>query len=539
MNRAIFTTLLVVCAALSARSAELAFTANGEAEYDDNVFREENHTNDDVLFRLRPGVRIYEDHGDDLNFSAAYEAPVEFSVDNSSEFDEVDHVGYGYFNYHVNNQVEVFGSDNYGYLRSTLRWEGIDTDALALSRGTPVFNDQRDRVKTNDGTIGTTYRFSPRTVGRIAGSSSFFDSSRQDRARVWSAGGTADMQYKLTLKHQVGAGAGYTYQNFGDRTDIPGSATDTYRVFGSWRWLISETLSFDLTAGPAYLETKQQDAAQFRNSPTFPYTLLAAQQISPEFGFLRKDGSVFSGPIGPGSLLVASFDNPPNSTPGPVSTNCGSVAGFPVAVGCRGNVIIDSSTDPSTVNGIVASSTAVRNINAQGKKDSEVTGFVDAVLTQRWTPNLATALRYSRQQGDASGLGGTVIADSVSLSNTWDFWERWQLGFRGDWVRRTSAFDIAQTYDIVNGQIIPGGGIALAGRSGTAANSTHKVDIDTDSWGVAARITHQLFKTTSIYGQVRYDEQNSRRNTLGGASDFENFLATVGVRHVFEPIPLW
>jgi len=86
-------------------------------------------------------------------------------------------------------------------------------------------------------------------------------------------------------------------------------------VFGSWRWLISDTLSFDLTAGPAYLETKQDDAAQFRNSPTFPFTLLSAQQISPEFGFLGKDGSVFSGPIGQGSLLVASFDNPPNSSP--------------------------------------------------------------------------------------------------------------------------------------------------------------------------------------------------------------------------------
>ena len=35
----------------------------------------------------------------------------------------------------------------------------------------------------------------------------------------------------------------------------------------------------------------------------------------------------------------------------------------------------------------------------------------------------------------------TVIADSASLSNTWDFAERWQIAVRGDWVNRTSVVD--------------------------------------------------------------------------------------------------
>src|SRR5215468_8855568 len=343
MKRAIFTTLLVVCAGLPAWAANLEFSGNGEVEYDDNVFRETTHTNDDVLFRLRPGVRIYEDHGDDLNFSATYEAPAEFAARNNSDIQDVDHLGYGYFNYHVNDRSEIFASNNYGYLRSTLRAQGVDKDALEFSRTLPQFTDHRDRVKTDNGTIGTTYRFSPRTVGRVAGSSTFFDSSRADRARVWSAGGTADMDYKLTLRHQVGGGAGYTYQNFGDRIDISGSETNTYRVFGSWRWLISDTLSFDLTAGPAYLDTKQDDASQFRTAPTFPFTVLAAQEINPEFGFHHQDGSTFSGAIGSGSLLVAGYDNPPNATPGAFSTNCGTIKGIPVVVGCRPNIILDST----------------------------------------------------------------------------------------------------------------------------------------------------------------------------------------------------
>jgi hypothetical protein len=524
MKRAILTTLLVVCPALPVLAANLEFSAGGEAEYDDNVFRSESHKEDDVLFRLRPGLRVYEDHGDDLNFSAGYQAPVEFSVHNTDELNDVDHVGDGNFAYHPNQRLDFFGNESYGYLRSTLRQPDVNTPAQDLNPGTLEFTDQRDRVKTNDAALGVTYHFSPRTVGRVVANSSFFDSTRQDRARVWSASGTADAQYKLTLKHQLGAGAGYTHQDFGDRLDIPGSQSNIYRVFGSWRWAISQTLTLDLSVGPAYLQTDQDNAERGRVESTFPFSVLPAATVS---GFRDKNGAAFSGPIGAGSLLVSSQDR------------CGFVGAEAVSSLCSADIIIDSNTDAATVSAVKASTLPITNRNPSGESDREFTGFVDLTVSQRWSPTLATALRYSRSQGDASGLGGTAIMDSVALSNTWDFAERWQLAFRGDYVRRESAFDIAQTYDIVTGQTIPGGTILGAARTGTAFNSTRNVEIDTDSYGVAGRITHQLFKTTSIYVQARYSKQDSRSNSLGADSDFENFLATFGVHHVFEPIPLW
>jgi predicted porin len=483
MKRAIFTTLFVVCAALPALSAELEFSGAGEVEYDDNVFREAHDKDDDGLFRLRPSVRVYEDRGDDLNFSAGYTAPVEFSVNQGSEFTEVDHIGDGRFTYHVNERLELFANEHYGYIRSTTRQQDVE------------FNDQRDRVKVNAATLGTVYHFSPRTTGRVAASSSFFDSSRDDRARVWSVGGTADLQRKLTLKHQLGAGAGYSFQDFSDRDDIPGSQTDTYRIFGTWRWTISQTLTFDLNAGPAYLETDQDTASNARRASRIPFAVRSSD----------------------GALFVAAI------------SNCGTIDNQQVASACAFSIPAAASD--------VAEQIDIINVNPQGQSDSEVTGFVDATLSQRWSPTLATALRYSRQQGDASGLGGTVVVDAVSLSNTWDFAERWQLALRGDWVRRESAFDLARTFDVVVGGPSPGGPIAT--RTGQSFNSKQNVQIDTDRWGVAARITHQLFKNTSLYGQVRYDEQDSRGDSLGSGSDFENFLATFGVRHVFEPIPLW
>jgi hypothetical protein len=520
--RALFTLWAAVCTAVPALAAELEFSAGGEAEYDDNVFRSEEDKDDDILLRLRPGVRLYEDRGDDLNFSAAYQAPIEFSVDNSDELDDVDHIGIGRFNYHVDDQIEFFGNERYGYLRSTLRnLREVDdtTDFLDI-------NDERDRVTVNDASLGGLYKFSPRTVARAIVNTSFFDSTREDRARVWSVGGTGDVNYSLTMKHQVGAGLAYNYQDFDEREDIPGSQTNTYRVYGSWRWLIDPTLSFDLQAGPAYLETEQDDADRFRTVPLVPFSVLPNATVPA--GFLDSTGTPQPASNVPaGSLLL------------PQAQNCPLIDGSRVSAGCAGNVVLNAATDGALIANVLNGTVNVTNIDAQGEGDETITGFVQAVLTKQWLPNFHSAVSYSREQGDASGLGGTVIVDAVSLSNTWDFHERWSVALRGDYVRRESAFDLAQTFDQVVNSPVPGGTVLVATRTGTAFNSTRDVDIDTDRYGAALRITHMMFRSTSLYGQVRYDRQESNGNSLGSGSDFENILATFGVRHVFEPISLW
>jgi len=538
MRRAIFVTLWLVCAGVPAFAADLELSAGGEVEYDNNVFRSDTDKENDILFRLRPGVRVFEDRGDDLNFSLGYELPVEFSVDNTEELDDVDHSLGGQFGYHANDRVEIFGNDQFGYLRSTLRGSGVDTDALSDTQNFPAFTDERDQVKINDAALGTSYRFSPRLVGRLVGSTDFFDSTRSDRARVYSVGGMADASYTLTAKHQLGVGGGYTFQDFDDREDtsgseIPGSQTNSYRLFGTWRWLIDQTLSLEVQVGPAYLETQQNDADPVRLVVRVPFNQLPAATVT---GFFDENGNALPAntPISPGSLLVPSLLTQPGQGP-----NCGTVDGVPVVSGCNFNVVLDAVDDQSIISSILNDTVAVTNLNPSGDSDQNFNLFANVVLTKHWSPTLASALRYTRQQDSASGLGGTAILDAVSLSNTWDFWDRWQLALRGDWTRRESAFNLEQTYDQVTGQVYPGGTVVFAARNGTAFNSTQDTGIDTQRWGVAARITHQLFRSTSLYVQVRYDEQVSGSDTLGNSSDFENILATFGVRHTFEPIKLW
>jgi predicted porin len=77
----------------------------------------------------------------------------------------------------------------------------------------------------------------------------------------------------------------------------------------------------------------------------------------------------------------------------------------------------------------------------------------------------------------------------------------------------------------------------LTGDSFTASPSSNRVE--TMRWGVAGRITHRLWRNTSLYGQFAYNEQDSKSNTLGGFSDFDGYLASLGIRHEFEPLKVW
>jgi hypothetical protein len=155
----------VVCPALPVLAADLEFSRAAKVEYDDNVFRSVEDKQDDVLFRLPARCARLRGSRRRPELSAGYEAPVEFSVDYGDELDDVDHIGTGSFQYHANDSVEVFGSEQYGYLRSTLPPAGREHAGAGARPGTLEFNDQRDRVKTNDASLGSNYHFSPRTSG--------------------------------------------------------------------------------------------------------------------------------------------------------------------------------------------------------------------------------------------------------------------------------------------------------------------------------------------------------------------------------------
>lgn len=161
---------------------------------------------------------------------------------------------------------------------------------------------------------------------------------------------------------------------------------------------------------------------------------------------------------------------------------------------------------------------------------------------RRWTENLRTGLRYSRSQGAASGVGGTVIRDTVTASLDWDLSERWSLLLRGDWTQRESVTDANRFHLLVTpetGGQQPGDPTAarFTGVQFVTSDSTNR--IDTVRWAALGRVSRRVFRNTRVYGQATYNKQNSQSNTLGGGSDFDGWIATLGLVHLFEPIKLW
>jgi hypothetical protein len=528
-------------------AADLTFGIEGSAEYDSNVFRTSRDEDDDYLFRIRPSAKLHEDRGQDLSYSLQYALPVEFAVQDS-DLNDVDQQLVGRATYHINDRFIVFGSDSFRYLRNELLTNFEGTDAAFDA---PLVNDQRDRITLNEAALGTTYQFTPRLIGTLRAEHSYYDPSRDDRATTNDITGTGSMQYALTPQHKLGGGFQASWLNFDETQDIVASTAQSYSVFGSWDWAIDEKTGIALTAGPALIRNEQDDPDQIEFRQLVPSRRIGAFTAP---GGLRDSsgGAILQGtPFPNGALLVGSIDTcalalDPNGTPVPVLSSGES---------CPLNIVLDPTPGAddqliAAIENANATRVALTNLNPDGEESTDVTVFATATLRRDWTPTLRSALTYRRDQGTASGLGGTVVADSVSLSNVYDIAEKWQFALRGDWVLRQSVDQASRVIVQAEPLTSPLGGEAFgAPIAGVATDPldtgvlftqrAQETSIDTMRWGLAGRITHFLTRNTSGYLQLTYNQQTSESDSLGDPSDFDNYLVTLGVQHVFEPIKLW
>ncbi len=524
------------------RAGDLTFALSGSAEYDNNAFRSSQDEKQDVLFRLRPWAKLHDDRGQDLRYSLLYAVPVEFAVENS-ELNDVDQDLLGDFSYHVDDRLQIFGSNSFRYLRSELRTniEGTGPAGDGL-----LINEERDRITLNDAILGTSYQFTPRLEGAVQLEHNYFDPSRDDRAQNWQLQGVTDLKYTLTPKHRIGGGLVVAHQAFDDTQDIVASTSQIYQVFGSWSYTINEITEFSVSAGPSVIRVEQDDPEATEVRGIVPFQQVGS--FNAPGGFLDRDGNpVAAGtPFPNGSLLVGSFSTCEQLSDGTAVLNSGQ--------SCPLNVVLDATpgVDDDLIAQIQSQANAVTlvNLDPNGDNSTDLTVFAEAVLTRHWTPNLHSALRYAREQGTASGLGGTVVGDSLSLSNTWDMTEKWQFSLRSDWSLRKSVTQATRVLVVAEQTTSPLGGAAfgvdLAGVA-TAVGDTgillsqrsDETNIDTMRWGLAGRATHFFTRNTSGYVQLTYNQQTSASDSLGDPSDFDNFLASIGVQHVFEPIKLW
>lgn len=493
--------------------ADLVFEFQGSGEYDSNVFRRPSNPEDDFLFRLRPGVRLEEKHGEDLNYSLRYLAPIELSVDNSKELDNVDQYGNLKLSYKPSGRAEFYGDDVFRYQHGTLL-----SFATLDSGGVPSIGTSRDRVTTNVASAGVRYQLSESLEADMSMRHQLFESRRADRQDNWMFSLNPNFFYRLNPRHRVGLGVQYSHQDFDASDFAVASQVDSVNAYAQWSWAISSTMGLSVRVGPAYLHS-EQDPAPARFVAPIPFQ-----------SALYDPGTGQAVP----AVVVYELSSCPTAPSGAQyipAEGCGTVFANPP---------ITQTANPGDYAAVVGQ-TPISLVSAGNVDDTDdtVDVFAQIELIQNWTPQLTSRFGYERSQGAASGLGGTVIRDSVTASLDWRFRQRWDFSASGAWVNRESLADVNEFFALAGPAGLPSGLAAAAYTGIQEVLATSRQRVETEMWSVSARMSHRLFRKTHVFAQATYTDQDSKAGTLGSGSDFEDWLGIVGVRHEFEPIGLW
>ena len=500
--------LVLLALPMAAPAADLVFEFQGQGNYDSNVFRRSSDVKDDFLFRLRPGVRLEERHGHDLNYSLRYLAPIELSVDNSDRLDSVDHYGDANFSYKPSGRLEFYGSDAFRYQHGTL------LSFATLETGTDnvpsVDVDSRARVTTNTATAGVRYQLTRNLEADFSIQHQLFETTQESRQDNWMLNLNPNFLYRVHPRLRVGMGVAYSHQNFDSSNIAVGSEVNIVNAYAQASWAITPTSSLQVQAGPTYIHIHEDDAPTGKVLKT------------PVVGIV--DGVAFVN-----SLDACPFLDPAD----PDDTTYIPASGCSVDL----NALIPVQEGTPEYAALFTEEVDLQNQGDIDESDDTVDVFAQVVLTSNWTPDLSSTLAYRRKQGTASGLGGTVISDSVSGAVNWNFRQRWGFTGSASWVNRESVADVPEFFRLAGPSGIIGGAAGYTGEQLVLATSSQRVEVE--MWNVSARLSNQIFRKTRVFGQVTYTDQDAKSNSIGGQSNFEDWLVFVGVRHEFEPIGLW
>jgi hypothetical protein len=528
MARTIAVMLATTLLPTIASGAELGFSFAAAVEYDSNVYRVPDNSDrskkDDAIFRFTPRTTLTSDEGD-FTYRLMYSVPFEQGVDSNKDISDFDQIGRVELGYRLGDATQFTAGNVTRYSRSTTRPLQEDVDSGGLS---PNLNSERSRILRSETEFSATHNFAPRLSGNVRAAYALFDTEQRDRSDTHTLSGSAGLNYVVNPKHTAGGGIATTWQHFDDLPGLPGSDSYFYNVFASWVYRFDETTTITLTAGPTLIQTDQdKPLSAVAGVPLVPYEILEKSGGDPSVigvsGIvncpLNSDGT---------NRVIANFDKK--------NARCGSFNSLGVLDSSNPAQLADFNFVTQTLTDV-----AFPGDTRPGKNDDlSVNGFGLARITKRWAPNLLSEASYRRQQSTASGIGGSTILDSVVFLTDWKINDVWDAGVRFDWTKRKSVAKLNQTVGVVVpttlASFLPNTIAALQGDLQVVkTNNT----VDTERWGVGARISRKFGRHLEASLRLRYNKQSSKSRSRGSASDFDNYLAILGVRYTFAPIEVW
>ncbi len=535
--------LILVGLAAAAEAADVDLSMTTTVGYDDNVFRTDGHEDDDVTFRFGPTVR-FRDITDKLSYNVSYN-PVYEKFVTYDEADYLSHFAHGALDYQLSDRTLFNFSDDFRVVQSLNQGPLVaNEDATGNDINfVPQTEIQRDDVYLNTARASMLHNFTAHTQGEFVISHEFFDSDRNNTSTNNALSGFANMMHALSASDRVGLGGGTTWQRFDAVQGQPQSDTYIFQIAASWIHNFGQDTELSLRAGPAVIYTDQQ-GGRTGFGEQYPHQVVSAMKtIGQAYAAIGQtvptnvqdlDGNplLSTDVIGAGSVLI------------PEDTSCLSVMVNGQSVfdrsPCRSySVVVDSAGPYSGVAATIRSAPKItlNYVSEDGSgTDTQITAFGEVSISHYWIPEFSSTASYTRSDSGATSLGSTTISDTISVDHTWTPTRRWDLGVRGDWLRRKSATDTANTYVVIAPDMPAVGGSPspIISSTGLVAD-TFNDSVDTEYWQVAGRIAYRTSRRSTVSLRATYQHQETDRASTRANSTFENFLVILGFRYDLDP----
>jgi hypothetical protein len=491
-------------------AVEVVLGVEGSTGYNSNVFFQSEDESGDGSGRLGPLIMVRDRTGGltyIFNYRPSYELYYTLNGINSV---------YQNLDARVSWQPSIateFYATNY-FSDTPVRFSTFETGpGSQLATPRPVFDNSL--VLQNYGNVGVRHSFSPRWLGEISANSALADYEKDTFTNSMSNGLQGSMTYFLNPRNRVGGGVGFTRQTF-EQSGSTSGGTNYYQVFGLWNHDFSPTWTLSMQAGPTLV---QPDSTDFPTTRTNAFLFSRLVQSQSGQVLLPLDG-----------------------------TRCQPFEGVFVAETCpplqairNGQLQQSSDYFVFDENGQQVDLAQTGTLNLQGpipdSGGTSITYFANVSLKKRWRWFEVTG-SYVRNASTTSGLGQSILTDTLTLTGVWNPSALWRLTLLGVYTQRESSAESAFTLTPVQGQVLFNvfGQAALIGvRSVSLRAFSSSSSIDITNYGITAQLNRYLGRSTYVFGRATYDRQQSNQQEFDSVTT-DRYVVTIGFHYVFDAL---
>jgi hypothetical protein len=506
---------LVMLAAVSANSTEVAFSLENRIGGDQNILRTSTDTKSDGFWEIVPKVTIRE-RNRELRYDFQY-TPIYETFFETDGIDGWDHIQSGRFDW------DITPRDTLGFTQEFAETRRIRQESAEAFESSSPIVQETDRQRIRRAGVGLYYVhfFTPRWSARVDANFSDIDFNSPFDVDTRAYGGSLSGQYiwseQLTLgvygsgRYRQSLGVGRQPSSNSGIGNIAASVSADLAILGNslqgWELFVQ--------AGPSIVRTEADDITG---------------ATVPEYTF-ATDGQ---------SLLARAIDV---VGPGPEEPlDACNFQGQDLLLACP-FLAFDPNFPPdfSNPSGLVSLGPP---LGSDGKSDTDISYFAEVNLTKSWELT-KLYLTYSRSESASSGVATSSILDVLSARVTYAPSPAWWFSFIASWTQREYVQAVEQSVVAVkpNGLLrqdpnvqppVPGTFYFAQADSLTTVVTTNSSSSEETSWSTAFSVKRQLSRQITLVSYFRYAETDNQ--TEISSSTIESVFGYVGLRYEFDTV---